>query len=31
MSEKVVWEKDVRKYGKLRIDESIDEALISLY
>ncbi|AEE94843.1 conserved hypothetical protein [Acidianus hospitalis W1] len=30
MSEKVVWEKDVRKYGKLRIDESIDEALISL-
>ncbi|WP_231136418.1 PaREP1 family protein [Acidianus ambivalens] len=29
MSEKVVWE-DVRKYGKLRMDESIDEALISL-
>lgn len=30
MSEKVVWERDVKKYGKLRLDESIDEALISL-
>ena len=30
MSEKVIWEKDVRKYGILRIDESVDEALISL-
>jgi len=30
MGEKVIWEKDVRKYGRLRIEESIDEALISI-
>ncbi|BAB65877.1 PaREP1 family protein [Sulfurisphaera tokodaii] len=30
MREKVVWERDIRKYGELRVEESIDEALIAI-